>query len=110
MNCRTHEHRHFERTLRSTDTIPGPRLAEGRFRTIDQTARFRASEILSVRRLALECDGVARNYRINEDNANDNGAALLSVVRRVPELLKRERARWADRRCIDLDSHGEGAL
>lgn len=29
MNCRTHEHRHFERTLRSTDTIPGPRLAEG---------------------------------------------------------------------------------
>lgn len=31
MNCRTHEHRHFERTLRSTDTIPGPRLAEGRF-------------------------------------------------------------------------------
>lgn len=30
MNCRTHEHRHFERTLRSTDTIPGPRLAEGR--------------------------------------------------------------------------------
>lgn len=33
MNCRTHEHRHFERTLRSTDTIPGPRLAEGRFST-----------------------------------------------------------------------------
>lgn len=31
VNCRTHEHRHFERTLRSTDTIPGPRLAEGRF-------------------------------------------------------------------------------
>lgn len=30
MNCRTHEHRHFERTLRSTDPIPGPRLAEGR--------------------------------------------------------------------------------
>jgi len=30
VNCRTHEHRHFERTLRSTDTIPGPRLAEGR--------------------------------------------------------------------------------
>lgn len=32
VNCRTHEHRHFERTLRSTDTIPGPRLAEGRSR------------------------------------------------------------------------------
>lgn len=30
MNCRTHEHRHFERTLRSTDPIPGPRLDEGR--------------------------------------------------------------------------------
>lgn len=30
MNCRTHEHRHFERTLRSSDTIPGPLLAEGR--------------------------------------------------------------------------------
>jgi len=31
LNCRTHEHRHFERTLLSTETIPGPRLAEGRF-------------------------------------------------------------------------------
>lgn len=30
VNCRTHEHRHFERTLRSTDPIPGPHLAEGR--------------------------------------------------------------------------------
>lgn len=30
MNCRTHEHRHFERTLRSWDSIPGPLLAEGR--------------------------------------------------------------------------------
>lgn len=37
MNCRTHEHRHFERTLRSTDTIPGPRLAEGRSK-YNQTA------------------------------------------------------------------------
>lgn len=39
VNCRTHEHRHFERTLRSTDTIPGPRLAEGRFKYNKQTAR-----------------------------------------------------------------------
>lgn len=31
VNCRTHEHRHFERTLRSLDTVPGPLLAEGRF-------------------------------------------------------------------------------
>lgn len=31
MNCRIHEHRHFERTLRSLDTVPGPFLAEGRF-------------------------------------------------------------------------------
>lgn len=31
MNCRTHEHRHFERTLRSLDTVPRPLLAEGRF-------------------------------------------------------------------------------
>lgn len=30
VNCRTHEHRHFERTLRSTELSPGPRLAEGR--------------------------------------------------------------------------------
>lgn len=30
VNCRTHEHRHFERTLRSWDTIPGPLLTEGR--------------------------------------------------------------------------------
>lgn len=30
VNCRTHEHRHFERTLRSTEMSPGPRLAEGR--------------------------------------------------------------------------------
>jgi hypothetical protein len=38
VNCRTHEHRHFERTLRSSDTIPGPRLAEGRSIKQDQTA------------------------------------------------------------------------
>lgn len=30
VNCRTHEHRHFERTLRSSDSVPGPHLAEGR--------------------------------------------------------------------------------
>lgn len=30
MNCRTHEHRHFERTLRVSDFIRYPHLAEGR--------------------------------------------------------------------------------
>ena len=51
MNCRTHEHRHFERTLRSTDTIPGPRLAEGRL-LYNQTACCckTTSDELSVRR------------------------------------------------------------
>lgn len=44
VNCRTHEHRHFERTLRSTDTVPGPRLAEGRFCMYDQTALARRGE------------------------------------------------------------------
>lgn len=31
VNCRTHEHRQFERTLRSLDPVPGPLLTEGRF-------------------------------------------------------------------------------
>lgn len=30
MNCRTHEHRHFERTLRVSDHVRNPRLSEGR--------------------------------------------------------------------------------
>jgi hypothetical protein len=30
VNCRTHEHRHFERTLRVSDSVRNPRLAEGR--------------------------------------------------------------------------------
>jgi hypothetical protein len=30
VNCRTHEHRHFERTLRVSDSIRYPHLAEGR--------------------------------------------------------------------------------
>lgn len=56
MNCRTHEHRHFERTLRSSDTVPGPRLAEGRLSNkkkhvfLIQTARrFENTSIDAVR-------------------------------------------------------------
>jgi hypothetical protein len=30
VNCRTHEHRHFERTLRVSDSVRYPHLAEGR--------------------------------------------------------------------------------
>lgn len=43
MNCRTHEHRRFERTLRSSDTVPGPRLAEGR---INYQTTARSTEIM----------------------------------------------------------------
>lgn len=49
MNCRTHEHRHFERTLRSPDTVPGPLLAEGRV----------LHEDCSVSRRARACPGNA---------------------------------------------------
>lgn len=44
VNCRTHEHRHFERTLRSWDFTPGPLLAEGRILLKDCSVFFRFIE------------------------------------------------------------------
>jgi hypothetical protein len=43
VNCRTHEHRHFERTLRVSDSVRNPRLAEGR--TTLESARPPASPL-----------------------------------------------------------------
>jgi hypothetical protein len=43
VNCRTHEHRHFERTLRVSDSVRNPRLAEGR--TTLESARTQRSPL-----------------------------------------------------------------
>ena len=46
VNCRTHEHRHFERTLRSMDTISGSGLAEGRSRNPNTCIAYRYSSYI----------------------------------------------------------------
>ncbi|KAK9701459.1 hypothetical protein QE152_g30544 [Popillia japonica] len=51
---RTLEHRHFERTLRSSDTVPGPLLAEGRF-NIHDCAACNDAVAISAGLIAIRC-------------------------------------------------------
>ena len=70
MNCRTLEHRHFERTLRSSDTVPGPLLAEGRFNFHDCrvgappiTRRPPETDVRARRTRSQPCERNARRTR-----------------------------------------------
>lgn len=74
MNCRTHEHRHFERTLRSTDTIPGPRLAEGRFSTPKLLAPLLVSFLK--RDTRARTSDVGRSPRLRARDSNENSILL----------------------------------
>ena len=83
MNCRTHEHRHFERILRSTDIIPGPRLAEGRFiitrlLVLRQANAERSLRGPTVRRRSKRLASVERS---DCTRAQRSVSALLSDVR-----------------------------
>ena len=46
VNCRTHEYRHFEHTLRSMDIIFGSGLAEGRSRNLNTCIAHRYSSYI----------------------------------------------------------------
>lgn len=87
MNCRTHEHRHFERTLRSTDTIPGPRLAEGRFSTSKLLAPLRAGPTRPFAQTAYE-----RSLDVRPRRAVPRGGPLASSEI-TPRKRKSESAR-----------------
>lgn len=76
MNCRTHEHRHFERTLRSTDPIPGPRLAEGRTknktRLLFPSLKNGESVFLNVRRRVHARTASFETMRLSMNDALEN--------------------------------------
>lgn len=66
MNCRTHEHRRFERTLRSLGLCPGSRSTEGRLIPLcvrEHSSRDSASVGRSVQGAAHESAGTNLEHR-----------------------------------------------
>ena len=90
MNCRTHEHRHFERTLRSTDTIPGPRLAEGRFTTNHAACAGAASRGTAYERSLSVRPGAGRK---RERDGGDDGERRDAATRARATLVSSRHAR-----------------
>lgn len=100
MNCRTHEHRHFERTLRSSDTVPGPLPSEGRVLFQNDCRRGSSSFRTNCARLnwrfAGEINGVFRKRATRERAARlagfSSGAVKAAALRRGRSESVRNRA------------------